>query len=374
MPSDSWLGWATLPFVVACGSAGVSHEERTTTTSAPAVPPPRSERIVSGFTSAPDIAPPLNAAAPDLPTSLACENDVGHAVELYCTGLYARWPSLRLAVDVKEYDPGLHLWSDGADKRRFIWLPPGKLIDTSDMNDWVFPIGTKVWKEFSLSGRRVETRYLEKLTDGTWFRTTYAWSDDETGATELVSGAANVRGTSYEIPTQQECTTCHKGRRDGVLGFEAIALASPDASGVTLQKLVDAHLVTNPPAARLDVPGNAQEKAALGWLHMNCGVPCHNRNASSEAGFTGLEMRLLAEDLEAVQTTDAWRTAVGVQAYFQPVEGLVFFRIAPRNVAQSLIPYRDGNRTNPRIQMPPIATHVVDANGLAAVKAWIEGM
>jgi hypothetical protein len=324
--------------------------------------------------SSSDVPQPEEAATPDLATSLACENDVGHPVELYCTGLYARWPSQRLASDVKEYDPGLHLWSDGAEKRRFIWLPPGKMIDTRDMDEWVFPIGTKLWKEFSLSGHRVETRYLEKQGDGTWFRTTYAWSDDETSATELVSGAAYVRSTPYAIPTQQQCTTCHKGRKDGVLGFEAIALASPGATGFTLQKLVNAHLVTNPPVAGLDIPGNDREKAAIGWLHMNCGVPCHNRNESSEAGYTGLEMRLSSDAPGTVQATDTWTTAVGVAAYFQPVDGVVFLRIAPRDVARSLIPYRDGNRDDPDVQMPPIATHLVDPSGLAAVKAWIEGM
>jgi hypothetical protein len=365
--------WALLPFLVACGSAGAPGEESIAVgRSAPEPAPSRSERLVAA--PAPSPGPDLSAATPNLPTSLACENDVGHPTELYCTGLYARWPSLHLAMDVKEYDPGLHLWSDGAEKRRFIWLPPGKMIDTSDMDDWVFPVGTKVWKEFSLSGKKVETRFLQKLDDGTWFRTTYAWSDDETRATEIVYGAENVRGTDYAIPPQAQCATCHKGRKDGVLGFEAIALSSPGATGVTIDKLVNAHLVTDPPAAPLDIPGDGREQAALGWLHMNCGVACHNRNETSEAGYTGLEMRLTSDALDSVQTTDTWRTAVGVTAYFQPVAGFTFMRIAPRDVARSLIPYRDGNRDDPKIQMPPIATHVVDAQGLAAVKAWIDGM
>jgi hypothetical protein len=367
--------WAFLPVLVACGGTAAPREGDTQPPSSDtsAAAPSRSHRLVDAErpTRAPD---PTIAAAPDLPMSVACENDVGHPVDLYCTGLYARWPSLHLATDVREFDPGLHLWSDGADKQRYIWLPPGKLIDTTDMDEWTFPVGTKLWKEFSLGGHRIETRYLEKRDDGTWFRTTYVWSEDETRATELTMGATNVRGTTYGIPTQEQCTTCHKGRRDGVMGFEAIALSSPAATGVTMQKLVDAHLVTRAPTTPLEIPGSAGEQAALGWLHMNCGVACHNRSEASEAGFTGLHMRLTTDAIASVQATDTWNTAVGVVSYLQPVPNQLFYRIAPGNVSRSLIPYRDGNRSDPEIQMPPIATRLVDEAGLATVSAWISGM
>ena len=39
--------------------------------------------------------------------------------------------------------PAYELWSDGALKRRWIRLPPDGRIDTSDMDSWVFPIGTQ---------------------------------------------------------------------------------------------------------------------------------------------------------------------------------------------------------------------------------------
>ena len=47
---------------------------------------------------------------------------------LGCTGLYASWPSRTLAASVMPFDPGLHLWSDGATKARYIELPPGTKI------------------------------------------------------------------------------------------------------------------------------------------------------------------------------------------------------------------------------------------------------
>src|ERR1019366_5145150 len=69
----------------------------------------------------------------------------------------------------------------GGDKTRWIYLPPGQKIDTTDMDEWTFPVGTKIFKEFSLPqgdaspGTRIETRLLWKHAPKTWYRTTYAW-------------------------------------------------------------------------------------------------------------------------------------------------------------------------------------------------------
>ena len=98
-----------------------------------------------------------------------------------------------------------------------------------------------------MAGARIETRYMEKLTDGSWFRTTYRWSSDESRATELTTGELNVNGTTYEVPTQDACSTCHLGRNDNLLGFEAVSLASPMATGLKMSVLVAENLLTQAP-------------------------------------------------------------------------------------------------------------------------------
>jgi hypothetical protein len=45
--------------------------------------------------------------------------------KLACTGLYADAATETLAADVAAYGPSLSMWADGAEKRRFIRLPPG---------------------------------------------------------------------------------------------------------------------------------------------------------------------------------------------------------------------------------------------------------
>ncbi len=140
-------------------------------------------------------------------------------LDLRCTGLYSDWATKTVAPGVRQYDPGLHLWSDGANKTRWIYLPPNTKIDTSNMDQWTFPVGTKVWKEFVVGGARIETRLLWKRPSGGWYFTTYAWSSDASTATELINGQRlGTDPGSYEVPAQSACYDCHNGRLDAVLG------------------------------------------------------------------------------------------------------------------------------------------------------------
>ena len=83
----------------------------------------------------------------------------------------------------RPFSPQYPLWSDGATKRRWIHLPDGSRIDVSDPNEWQFPIGTKVWKEFSFAGRKVETRFIWRAAADAWVFASYAWNEDGTEAT-----------------------------------------------------------------------------------------------------------------------------------------------------------------------------------------------
>ncbi|HLK91972.1 MAG TPA: hypothetical protein VKZ18_18920 [Polyangia bacterium] len=302
----------------------------------------------------------------------------GEPTELRCTGLYSDWATKTVASNARQYDPGLHLWSDGAGKTRWISLPAGATIDTSDMDQWTFPNGTKVWKEFTLGGKRIETRLIWKRPTGAWYLTTYRWSaDGQTSTTELTAGETNVGGGSYEIPTQSNCYDCHAGRYDMLLGFEAVALSSPQASGFTMADLTANHLLTAPPAAPLTIPGDAKTAAALGYLHINCGTSCHNRE-SGEAGSSGFYTRLDVATLTSPQATDTWTTGVGVNASFYP-PGVAQPQIfVPCDTGSSAAYYRMSHRdgagdAGTGTQMPPIITHQVDSDGVAAIAAWLNG-
>lgn len=60
----------------------------------------------------------------------ACEvPEQGLPDDVFCTGLYVAHDVTRYADDVMPYTPGVTLWSDGAEKQRFLYLPPGTAID-----------------------------------------------------------------------------------------------------------------------------------------------------------------------------------------------------------------------------------------------------
>ena len=112
---------------------------------------------------------------------------------LAATGLCLDGRCEQIAPGVRSYRPRFELWSDGATKRRWIYLPPGTRIDSSNMDLWSFPVGTKLWKEFTRDGTRVETRLMEKVLAsdtavGAWSFTTFQWSSTQDSAVAVTEG------------------------------------------------------------------------------------------------------------------------------------------------------------------------------------------
>lgn len=345
-------------------------------------------------TTAPDVyVPPPVDASPDAPTGRDCAADVdtdGLQKHLDCTGLYADFASKTVSADAKSYTPGVAFWSDGAEKSRFVYLPPGAKIDISDFDEWTFPNGTKLWKEFRLGTKRIETRLFTKSKDS-WLHVVYRWNDTETDAVRLNTGdKVPVAGKpDYEVPNNSACDSCHLGRKDPVLGFDAVSLGLPTSQGVTLATLAaEGRLSAAPPATALTIPNdnNGTAAPAIGWLHANCGA-CHNRNPNAGAGFTQLFMLLRPSQLlpeagtATVQDLDTYKTTVNIQSMRPNVDaGVNYLRIAPMDTAGSLVSILSGRRVapgeqpTPAIQMPPVITRVVDTQGHALLDAWINAL
>ncbi len=355
-----------------------------------------SESSAADVDASRDPSPPLQDASPrnnaDAIADSAAEDSPGPAFDctadsaveapthLRCTGLYDRWTKKTIGAGVREYTPGVALWSDGASKTRWVLLPTGTKIDTTDMEAWVFPVGTKFWKEFVREGKRIETRMFWKISTTTWARTTYRWSADESTALRLDTGytendAGDPEANGYEIPAVAKCDQCHAGAKDKVLGFEAVGLGLATAKGFTLAQLVaEGRLTVNPVSTALTIPEDGHGSAnALGWLHANCGTACHNTNPEANCFFKGLHLRLTYAELEAgiaVTALGAYTTTYDVPATI-PASG--YMRIAHGNVSNSAIHFLASHRnnTNPNGQMPPIGTHVVDPTGVGYLDTWI---
>jgi hypothetical protein len=299
------------------------------------------------------------------------------------TGLYVDAAALTVDPQHLAFSPQYPLWTDGADKRRWISLPSGTAIDASDPDAWVFPIGTRLWKEFSFGGRRVETRYLKREVDR-WVYAAYAWSED--GREAHLVGARGRRaayplpgGKSHTIPGITDCKACHQGGRSEVLGFSALQLSpdrdpgalhaggGPDA--MDLRALVGRGLVVGLPQHLLDQPPRImalsnKERAALGYLHGNCGH-CHNDQGPLRNVGLYLRQKALGES-QTIETTV--KHPVKKPAPGQSPDAVN--RIEPGDPERSGLVQRARSRY-PALQMPPLGTELVDRTAMALLENWI---
>ena len=159
------------------------------------------------------------------------------------SGLYSDIVDKVLRPDVTEFEPEFKLWSDGAAKRRWIYMPAGTQINTARMDRWVVLPGTTVWKEFSdpITGKRLETRIIQRLASGEFYFASFIWNQDDTEAVfddttsnepavDIPAGCSTCADPPCEtypadchvVPRSTECIQCHGGESSRLLGFSAV--------------------------------------------------------------------------------------------------------------------------------------------------------
>jgi hypothetical protein len=310
---------------------------------------------------------------------------------LSATGLLVAGSTSDVSADVLSFSPQYPLWSDGATKRRWIYLPPGTYVDATDPDAWRFPPGTRLWKEFS-QGRRVETRMIELTADGSWRFATYVWNDEGTDAVLAPeAGIASLPVPAapagrYAIPSETDCRACHEGAPVPVLGFSALQLSpkrdplavhgeAPADGDQDLATLTASGRLRHLPAVLLEKPPqiearSATERAALGYLHGNCGH-CHAAPSDSDAAVP-VPVQLSHSAAEPSSTANVLASLVGARSRFQPHRTAAPMPVlAPGNADASILVARLRSR-DPRVQMPPLGTVVPDTAALALIARWID--
>jgi hypothetical protein len=291
--------------------------------------------------------------------------DAGGPMLLSQTGLYADIAEGTLGPGVYAYQPQYALWADGATKNRWVKIPDGTQIDTSNMD---------FFKEFALDGVRLETRMLLKNGAGDWFMMAYQWNSTQTEAVAVPNGVLGAAGTTHDIPSSQQCGMCHGEMVDRVLGFTAVQLSHNIPGSLNIDQISTMRWLTNPPTTTYVVPGDPTAQAALGYLHANCGL-CHNYRSLIYS--TAVQMDVWLEfGISDLQMTPTFMTLVG-QLNTGDVSHLSF-RILPGNPMLSAVHELMDIRAavagplDDMRQMPPLASNVVDTTGLASVDAWIK--
>ena len=343
----------------------------------------------------PDSAPPVDTMDPDGPGP-----DANPLAEIQGTGLCDDPGCQTINPDIIEYTPRFPLYADGASKRRWMQLPAGTQIDTSNMDAWKFPVGTKFWKEFAVGPTRVETRFITKVLEddaaaNAWQFIAYIWNTTQDGTTVVNAGQQDVNGTTHDVPSKGNCKDCHESQPGRVLGFQAIQL-DDNALAVNLEDLITNGTLTDPPTGgtpgeRFQLPTATVARTALTYLHVNCGT-CHNPTSATH-DTVGIELRLEVATSATVQTTPAFKTAVKTDAddcdnIDNDVDGVIDngcpdqtliidgtdypFVIVPGDPDNSGLLQR--MITTGIRRMPKIAVETPDPDGIAAVTAWINSL
>jgi hypothetical protein len=325
---------------------------------------------------APDAAPGDVRPAPDAPPDAMPDAPSLTPPTLAGTGLCLDPAGTTFSPDVHEDVPRFPLWADTATKRRWIYLPPGTAIDTSDMNHWRFPMGTKLWKEFTRDGVRVETRYIVKIGPGDdvtdWFYVPYQWNASEDDTTAVPMGVMNANGTAHDIPSRAQCLLCHERLAPSrILGFQAIQLDG--ATPIGIDQLAALGLLSSPPAGtspHFPLPGTATTQAALGYMHANCGH-CHNP-ASDVTHTTPMLLRLDVEHLATTADTATYQTAVDQPAAVPFTEnGITYTTIAKTGDPDHSAMIGRLISTSVLFHMPALGSEMPDPDALTTIRAWI---
>lgn len=301
----------------------------------------------------------------------------------------AREPNAR----VTPYDLNTPLYSDGALKFRYLYIPAGAGAAHYN-NDSVFdfPVGTVLIKTFAFAGdmrrptenvRLLETRLLIRRAEG-WLTLPYVWNDAQTEARLSVIGAdipvsfTNEAGEAialdWSVPNVNQCRGCH-------LRAGAIAPIGPSARNLNrdyayasgeqnqLAHWLAADLLDGLPVSRAPAVPNAFDAAepldqrARAYLDVNC-AHCHNPDGPAHT--SGL-------DLSWSQHEPArWGVLKRPVAAGRGSAGYDF-AIEPGHPERSILLHRMES-TDPGVMMPELGRTLVDERGVALIREWIAEM
>jgi uncharacterized repeat protein (TIGR03806 family) len=294
------------------------------------------------------------------------------------------------AQNVIPYSLNTPLFSNYAEKLRFIKLPEGARADFNDSIAFDFPVGTTLIKNFFYAndfrkpekGRKiVETRLLVHEQSG-WQAYPYIWNDEQTEAyydpagetkviTYISAGGKKVT-TNYAIPNKNQCKGCHiRADKMVPIGLTARQLNRTYEFGPQknqLQHLVDVGILKSIPglsqipklAVFDDASSGDLNSRARAYLDANC-AHCHSRKGP--ASTSGLFLDISEEDPGHLGVNKA-PVAAGRGA------GDLQFDIKPGEPHNSILVFR--MKTNdPAIAMPEIGREQIHKEGVALIEEWI---
>ena len=348
---------------------------------------------------------PNNPGEPPIDTAALCGAE---GTELNAGAFVADCPNLsdyRLFADAGNplenpngggiiYDLNTPLFTDYANKYRFVFVPEGTQAAYRSTEVFDFPVGTIIAKTFTIQADLrddssaediIETRLLIRRKEG-WVALPYIWDQGKTDALLTVTGGTqNVswvdingtpRSTDYVIPNTNNCANCHGEKELIPIGPTARSLNKdyPYSSGTANQL---AHWTTQ--GILLGAPTDTSsidtiplwgdttadlDDRARGYLDINC-AHCHQ----PEIGAADTSGLYLEYDRPFGTEVGECKPPVAAGAG----AGDLDYDIVPGHADESIMDFRmDSNE--PGVRMPEIGRSIIHTEGVQLIRDWINAM
>jgi parallel beta-helix repeat protein len=292
------------------------------------------------------------------------------------------------------YDLNTPLFTDYANKYRFVFVPEGTQAAYRSKEVFDFPVGTVIAKTFTIQSDLrdnssaediIETRILIHRRDG-WVALPYIWNQAKSDAVLAVTGGTQTvswtdingirQSTNYLIPNTNNCANCHGEKELIPIGPTARSLnkeysySSGSANqlshwtmqGILLGAPTDTSTIDTIPLWG-DTTADLDDRAR-GYLDINC-AHCHQPDIGA-ADTSGLYLEYYRPFGTAVGECKP-PVAAGEGA------GDLDYDIVPGNAEASIMHFRmDSNE--PQVRMPEIGRSVIHTEGVQLIRDWINAM
>lgn len=287
----------------------------------------------------------------------------------FFTDVSGRSPS----VELIPYDLNTPLWSDGADKLRYIYVPEGAQITANGEGLLQFPIGSAIIKTFAFGEgedqRFIETRVLLHREDG-WLALPYRWNEEQSEARLALAGARIPITTpagdeiSYRIPNKNQCKSCHSLNAEVVpIGPVARNLPPELLEQLAISGKLDAAPQITQAMPQWHDQNASIETRARAYLDVNC-AHCHRPGGG--ASNSGLDLRWEQDNPFAIGVNKP-PVAAGRGA------GGLLVSIAPGDPDASILVHRM-NSNEAGVAMPELGRSTIDQQAVQLMAGWIAQM
>jgi uncharacterized repeat protein (TIGR03806 family) len=297
------------------------------------------------------------------------------------TGAFTDPATLTPSPLLRPYSVISPLWSDGAEKHRWIALPAGSTVNHREKGAWEFPAGTVLVKHFALptderdpsKTQPIETRFFVHAGDGGYYGVTYRWNEAGTDA-ELISKRetrkiritgkdGKPRQQTWTFPSRSDCFTCHTPDAGSVLGlrshqFSVAQLTDWNTHGLFGGSFGNRDPQDLPRAVDPSDPLASLDDRVKSYLDANC-AHCHHPGG-------------VAANFDAKFTTPLASQKLIRGMVNRPISGLQDRVVTPGNIRLSVMHSRFS--VTGAKQMPPLGKSVIDRPMVTLIEDWIRSL